>query len=183
MMNVHATSPASEEVSNETVVIDEATIRRLEPALVGYARRRVGSADVAADLVQDTWIAALRNISSFAGRSSLRTWLVSILRRKIVDLYRRERHSVSFLEERHGDTWLPRMDGRIDDEAAVQEVGKALHHLPEKERQAITLVDVLDLEREEAARQMEVTRNHLRVLLHRGRLKLRAELEARDMAA
>lgn len=163
--------------------IDEATIRKLEPTLVGYARRRVGSADVAADLVQDTWMAALRNIESFAGRSSLRTWLVSILRRKIVDLYRRERHSVSFLEERHGDSWIPKLDGRLDDEAAVQEVGKALEHLPEKERQAITFIDVLDLEREEAAEKMSVTRNHLRVLLHRGRLKLRASLEARDLAA
>ena len=164
-------------------VIDEATIRQLEPTLVGYARRRVGSADVAADLVQDTWMAALRNIDSFAGRSSLRTWLVSILRRKIVDLYRRDRNSVSFLEERHGDTWIPKLDGRIDDEAAVQEVGKALEHLPEKERQAITYIDVLDLEREEAASKMRVTRNHLRVLLHRGRLKLRATLESRDIAA
>lgn len=163
--------------------IDEATIRELGPTLVGYARRRVGSADVAADLVQDTWIAALRNIQSFAGRSSLRTWLVSILRRKIVDLYRRDRHNVSFLEERHGDSWIPRLDGRIDDEATVQEIGKALEHLPEKERQAITYIDVLDLEREEAASKMSVTRNHLRVLLHRGRLKLRASLASRDLAA
>jgi len=168
---------------NAAPAIDEATIRELEPTLVGYARRRVGSADVAADLVQDTWIAALRNIDGFAGRSSLRTWLVSILRRKIVDLYRRDRHNVSFLEERHGDTWIPKLDGRIDDEAAVQEVGKALEHLPEKERQAITYIDVLDLEREEAASKMHVTRNHLRVLLHRGRLKLRATLESRDLAA
>ena len=149
---------------NAAPAIDEATIRELEPTLVGYARRRVGSADVAADLVQDTWIAALRNIDGFAGRSSLR-------------------HNVSFLEERHGDTWIPKLDGRIDDEAAVQEVGKALEHLPEKERQAITYIDVLDLEREEAASKMRVTRNHLRVLLHRGRLKLRATLESRDLAA
>ena len=170
-------------LANPAITIDEATIRRLEPALVGYARRRVGSADLAADLVQDTWIAALRNIHSFAGRSSLRTWLVSILRRKIVDLYRRERNQVSFLEERHGDAWSPRHDGRLDDEAAVQEVSRALDYLPEKEREAITLVDVLDLERDEAATKMDVTRNHLRVLLHRGRLKLRASLEARDMAA
>lgn len=166
-----------------STVIDEATIRQLEPTLVGYARRRVGSADVAADLVQDTWMAALRNIESFAGRSSLRTWLVSILRRKIVDLYRRDRHSVSFMEERHGDSWIPRFDGRIDDEAAVQEVGRALEDLPEKERQAVTFIDVLDLDRSEAASKMAVTRNHLRVLLHRGRLKLRATLEARDLAA
>ncbi len=168
---------------SNTTRIDEATIRELEPTLVGYARRRVGSADVAADLVQDTWMAALRNIDSFAGRSSLRTWLVSILRRKIVDLYRRDRNNVSFLEEHHGDSWIPRLDGRIDDEAAVQEVGKALEHLPDKEREAITYIDVLDLEREEAASKMSVTRNHLRVLLHRGRLKLRATLESRDLAA
>ena len=168
---------------NASVTLDEATIRRLEPTLVGYARKRVGDADVARDLVQETWIAALRSVDTFAGRSSLRTWLVSILRRKIVDRYRRERPSVAFLEERHGDHVLPRLDQRLDDDSAVGHVELALGRLRDKEREAVTLVDLMDIERDEAAERMAVTRNHLRVLLHRARLKLRAAVEAQRVAA
>ena len=165
------------------VTLDEATIRRLEPTLVGYARKRVGDVDVARDLVQETWIAALRSVDTFAGRSSLRTWLVSILRRKIVDRYRRERPSVAFLEERHGDHMVPRFDQRLDDDSAVGHVELALGGLRDKEREAVTLVDLMDIERDEAAERMDVTRNHLRVLLHRARLKLRAAVEAQRVAA
>ncbi|HJL29541.1 MAG TPA: sigma-70 family RNA polymerase sigma factor, partial [Polyangiaceae bacterium LLY-WYZ-15_(1-7)] len=80
--------------------LDAATIRELEPSLLRYARQRVGKDELARDLVQETWVAAMKGISSFAGRSSLKTWLVSILRRKIVDMHRRSRPQVSF-EEHH----------------------------------------------------------------------------------
>ncbi|MEO0323487.1 MAG: RNA polymerase sigma factor [Myxococcota bacterium] len=165
------------------LILDDATIRALEPTLIGYAQKRVGRPDLAHDLVQETWAAALGSWNSFAGRSSLRTWLVSILRRKIIDVYRRERPSVSFLEERHGDPAGDPQDKALDDQAAVAHVEVALRRLPEKERTAVELIDVRQLERDEAAEAMGVTRNHLRVLLHRGRHKLRASLESRERVA
>lgn len=160
--------------------IDDATIRRLEPTLIGYAQKRVGRADLAHDLVQETWIAAIGSIGSFAGRSSLRTWLVSILRRKIIDAYRRERPSVSFLEERHAEPESGEADKQIQHEAALACVDATLTELPEKEREAVTLVDLRQLERDEAAERMGITRNHLRVLLHRGRQKIRVTLAEQD---
>lgn len=65
-------------------------------ALFRYAITRVGDRPTAEDLVQDTLVTAVTKLSSFAGRSSMRTWLVGILRHKILDHYRQ-------LERRPGD--------------------------------------------------------------------------------
>jgi RNA polymerase sigma-70 factor (ECF subfamily) len=167
------------------MVLDDAMVRALGPSLLGYAQRRVGRCDVAEDLVQETWIAAMASLPSFAGRSTLRTWLVSILRRKIVDLYRRQPTQVSFAEHVHGSsTPLEREPlERLDDVAAAALVDSELANLPERERLAIELCDVHDLDRDDAAVAMGVTRNHLRVLLHRGRHRLRATLESAGVHA
>lgn len=158
-------------------VLDARTIRELEPILLGYARRRLGRDDLAYDVVQDTWLAAMKSLPSYAGRSTFRTWLIAILRRKIVDTYRRRRPQVSFVEEAHGEADYMNVAQRVDDERAVARVEQELATLPQKERTAITLVDVRGLERDEAADELGVTRNHLRVLLHRGRHKIRETLE------
>jgi RNA polymerase sigma-70 factor (ECF subfamily) len=163
-------------------IIDAATIRELEPSLLGYARRRVGRPDLAEDLVQETWIAAMTSLPSFAGRSSLRTWLISILRRKIVDSFRRQKSQVAFDDTFHAQGEEVQ-ETRLDDEGALRIVESELAGLPAGEREAITLCDVEGVDREEAAKRMGVTRGHLRVLLHRGRHKLRASLEAANHAA
>ncbi len=154
--------------------LNEATIRDLEPMLFRYAKQRVGKDELAHDLVQETWLAAHKGISGFAGRSSLKTWLVSILRRKIVDHHRRSRPTTSF-EEHHtppGDA----LRERLDDAKAIAMVKKELPALPKREREAVELVDVRGLERDEAATEMGVSRGALRVMLHRGRLRLKAKL-------
>ena len=58
-------------------------------ALYRYARSRVGNRELAEDLVQDAFLAALQSQDRFEGRAAVRTWLLSILRHKIVDHYRR----------------------------------------------------------------------------------------------
>ena len=132
-------------------VLDTATIRRLEPGLIRYAQRKVGREDVAKDLVQETWIAALGSIDSFAGRSKLRTWLVSILRRKIVDMHRRSRPQVSFAEHHVAPDFGFDQREALDDAAAVSLVETELENLPPRERDAIRLVDVKGLDRDDAA--------------------------------
>ena len=161
-------------------VLSDAVVRELEPALLRYARQRVGKEELARDLVQETWLAAYKGIHSFAGRSSLKTWLVSILRRKIVDHHRRKRPTTAF-EEHHTPPVVATRE-RLDDQAAVALVEKALPMLPRRERQAVTLIDVDGVERDEAAEKMGVTRGALRVMLHRGRNRLKKHLEAADFA-
>ena len=69
-----------------------------------------------------------------------------------------------------------------DDAAALTVVARELVSLHGREREAVTLVDVEGVDRDDAAVELGVTRNHLRVLLHRGRAQLRGALEAADYA-
>lgn len=163
-----------------TATLDTATIRSLEPSLLRYAQRKVGREDVARDLVQETWIAALGSIDTFAGRSKLRTWLVSILRRKIVDMHRKNRPQVQFAEH-HLPPELAAPRERLDDAAAMEVIAAELDNLPPREREAVRLADVQGLDRDEAAERMGITRNNLRVLLHRGRSRLRKKLEKAEI--
>src|SRR5689334_14181987 len=136
--------------------LDEATVKAIEPSLLGYAQRRVGRADLAEDLVQETWIAAMGSLPSFAGRSTLRTWLVGILRRKIVDMHRRRHVHVSYAEHVHGYPCEPAREpsDQLDDFTAAEIVGASLSNLPARERRAVELCDVRGLERDDAAEAM-----------------------------
>lgn len=156
---------------------DDDLIELVSPSLLRYASRRTGRDDVARDLVQETWLAAMGSVASFAGRSTLKTWLTSILRRKIVDHHRRRRHEVEVEDTHLVDEPLFPSD-LLDDAHAVQLVRELLPTLPRREREAIELCDVEDVDRDEAAERMGISRGALRVLLHRGRHRLREALEA-----
>ena len=158
-------------------VITPTTIQELSPGLFAFAYRAVRQKEDAEDLVQDTWISALRTVPSFEGRSSLRTWLVSILRRRIADRFRRDRPT-DLLEEERFAALGGSAEDQLDTHEAARIANIAMGGLTELERQAVTLCDVDDLDRDEASEAMGVTRGHLRVLLHRGRHKLEASMRA-----
>ena len=166
--------------------LSEKAIRELSPGLIAYAYRRVGQRQDAEDLVQETWYSALRSMPTFEGRSSLRTWLVTILSRRIAERYRRRRTYEPFEEEAHATlTSLPTENEieKLDLELAAQVASSAFGSLSEVEQRAIELCDVNDEDRDRVAEDMGVTRGHLRVLLHRGRHKLEAALRAQGIAA
>ncbi len=158
-------------------IINSSTIQELSPGLFAFAYRAVRQREEAEDLVQDTWISALRTVPSFEGRSSLRTWLVSILRRRIADRFRRDRPTELFEEEKVS-AHVEDAEHKLAAYEAANIAARAMDELTELERTAVTLCDVQDLERDEASERMGVTRGHLRVLLHRGRHKLEAALAA-----
>lgn len=164
--------------------LSEADVLALEPVLMGFAYRAVRQRDVARDLVQETYLAVLEALPSFEGRSSLRTWVVGILSRKVIDHYRRTKREVvsdDVPEPRADDLFtatFPKAPGsQIDPQRAIRVLDEALGELPELERMAVLLCDVEQVDRENAATTMHVEPSHLRVLLHRGRTKLRHALE------
>lgn len=169
-------------MATAAAVITPSTIQELSPGLFAFAYRAVRQREEAEDLVQDTWISALRTVPSFEGRSSLRTWLVSILRRRIADRFRRER-SAEVLEEERFAVEGRAPEQRLGDLEAANIASAAMAELTELERRAVLLCDVQDMDRDEASEALGVTRGHLRVLLHRGRHKLEAALRANGVAA
>jgi RNA polymerase sigma-70 factor (ECF subfamily) len=160
-------------------------IDELEPALRAYAIRAVGDRDLARDLVQDTLLAVVAGRAPFEGRSRLRTWAIGILAHKIMDWFR-ARRSASLDDLAPDDLAEPierRPDRVVARREALAVLDAALRELPELERFAILLIDVEGIERDAACDHLGVTAAHLRVLLHRGRHRLRRALEAAGAGA
>ena len=186
---------------------DERTFRELfarsYPMMKRVARGYVASDAVAEEIVQDTWMAIITGIERFEGRSALGTWMFSILTNQAKTHGARERRALPFASVAPTDVEEPAVDpGRFqkDDEAwpghwatpprpwqkperrllsleARDQLKEALAGLPERQRAIVVLRDVEGLSAEEVCELLELSQENQRVLLHRGRSRLRAALE------
>jgi len=164
--------------------------------LYAYAMQRVGKAEVAEDLVQETLVAAIESWPRFKGGSAVRTWLVGILRHKVLDELRRRRRGPAWLEEVEreasgsnrafaGGIWVERQvawpDIRPGPEAeeARAIVRSCLASMPEAMRLAFTLREIDGLSSTMVCEVLDVTPTNLWTLVHRAKLRLRAELGRR----
>jgi RNA polymerase sigma-70 factor (ECF subfamily) len=165
--------------------------------LFRYAMPRVRDTAVAEELVQETFLAALQARGSFGGRSSERTWLVGILKHKIVDHFRRtsrERPASDddfvpsaiadlYDENRYwhhddGPTdWGPGPAEALERAEFVAQLDDCLGELPTRLAAAFTLREVEELTSEEICKVLGVTTTNLWVMLHRARAHLRRCLE------
>ncbi len=162
--------------------------------LFRFAFARVSNKQVAEDLVQDTFLAAFHARNSFKGNSSVRTWLTAILRRKIIDFYRKravraeeDLPDAPFQEsgEMKGH-WNPEyapQEWRGNPEQAFQQreffevLQECLQHLSEKTRIAFILKEMEHMETEEICKELDISSSNYWVLMHRARLLLRSCLE------
>jgi len=167
-----------------------AVVRAHHASLCRVARTVVGSDAVAEEVVQDTWLAVVRGVERFEGRSSLRTWLFRILMNRARTTATRERRSDSGV-----DPDAARFDGsgvwssppvpwseQVEDRLAAERVAALardlLETLPEAHRRVVVLRDLEGLGAGDVAELLGISDGNQRVLLHRGRARLRAGLEA-----
>lgn len=159
-------------------------------ALFRFAVLRVRNADLAADLVQDTFLSALKAFDGFRGGSSIRTWLTGILKHKIIDYYRRNRaevlHSdlnpeIESPDFEHADSlrpsWKESPSHLVENREFWAALTNCLDGLPEAQRRAFSLREFDGLTGEEVRKVLDVTPTNLWVMLHRARTKLRRCLE------
>jgi RNA polymerase sigma-70 factor (ECF subfamily) len=164
-----------------------------QPRMLRLAEATVGSRAVAEEVTQDTWLAVLRGVERFEGRSSLKTWLFHILLNRARTAATREqragRPDEAIIEDRFDksgawaappEPWTDRVDDRLVAEHLATRVQKLLPELPDSQRQAVMLRDVEGLPPGEVAGIIGVSDANQRVLLHRGRARLR-QLLAADM--
>ncbi len=162
--------------------------------LYRYALARIRDEAQAADLVQETLLAAWQARERFSGGSNLRTWLVGILKHKIVDQIRREiraREGMDALERDPTSDWFDD-SGRWtehpvpwrDDPARLLEnrqfmdvLRTCLDGVPKRQRRAFELREIAGESPEEICKAMDITPTNLHVLIHRARLALRKCLE------
>lgn len=172
-----------------------ALVDRYQKSLLRLARTFVRDDSLAEDVVQDTWMGFLRGIERFEGRSAFRTWLFRILTNRAKSRGVREARYVPMDDseevpsaddfDSHGAWRLPPREWRItperlllSDEAAgfIQE---ALAGLPPQQRLVVELRDMEQLDAAEVCNVLGITETNQRVLLHRGRTRMRAALAVR----
>lgn len=163
-------------------------------ALLRFAVTRVGQREVAEDLVQDALLAAWRARESFDGRASLRTWLIGILRRKIVDSHRqagRQRATASGSDldmesapfDQRGKWIGPSRKWTLPADQAVERsefwsvVAECIAGLPVHLAQVFELREVGGTSTSEICGVVGITPKNLSVRLHRARLLLRECLD------
>ena len=173
----------------------------LRPLLVRMARQRLRNDAWAEDAVSETLVAALENPASFGGRASVKTWLVGILKHKLVDQIRRhtrECQAETFDDEEpeFGDLhdsapaavfearaeWGDPQE-RLSQRQFMAQFDQCLKALPPQQGRAFMLRNWMEEETDEICRQLGITSNNLAVVLHRARRRLRASLQGQWAAA
>jgi RNA polymerase sigma-70 factor, ECF subfamily len=179
---------ASEKLGDPASWVD-----RYGDALLRFASSRVANAELAEDLVQETFLAAYRHREKFAGDSSFGTWLVAILRRKIADHYRsagREPASFDDGSLESADMFSPKgkwlgkysrwktsPEHLAENREFWQVFKSCLNGLPSHLGQAFLLRELVCATADEASQQIGITPKNLGVRLHRARLLLRQCLD------
>ncbi len=179
---------------------DPEFIAGLRRDMVRFAELQLRDRAAAEDAVQETLAAALQQRDRFQSRSSLRTWVLSILKNKIVDAIRLRCRQVDVHgdgDDADADAWFDEQGHWSEDtrpaawgnpEESLQsrqfwEVFEAcLHRLPEAPARAFLMREVMGFDTEEICTTLAITANNCFVLLHRARLALRACLGERWFA-
>lgn len=164
--------------------------------MLRVATAMLPSRGVAEEVVQETWLAILRGLPRFEGRSSLKTWMFRILTNRARTRGRREGRTtpMSALGERDDplsadqfdqqgmwrsppDRWQGTPEKLAVDRETGAQIEAAIEALPERQRMVLVFRDVKGWSSADVCEVMEISETNQRVLLHRARAKVRAALE------
>jgi len=168
--------------------------------LLRFAMAKLRDAEHAEDVVQEALVAALDGVGGFAGQSSLRTWLTSILKFKIIDYQRRviterthfaaapevdDSADPEWMDRMFDDTghWSPRLgewanpDGALEQKQFFAAFEKCMDKLPKAAGRVFFKREVMGIDTDEICKEEEITASNCWVMLHRARLALRECLD------
>ena len=161
--------------------------------LYNYAVVRIRDHDLALDLVQDTFASGLKGLDKFKGDSSVKTWLFSILKRKIIDHWRKEEARKTrpistffkedgvqrghFLEASMPQGKFTEIEQQIDNEELREALKQCISDLPDRWQGIVVDRLVEEKESEEVCKNYDITASNLWVIIHRAKLQLRECLE------
>lgn len=164
--------------------------------LYNFAIMRVYDSALAEDLVQDTFFSAVKAKDSFLGKSTEKTWLTSILKRKIIDYYRKNARNKEdklldkpdffqtqgILKGHWEDNYLPDQwhyseSGLLENTEFYKILKNCLGRLPKKMAATFALKEIEDFTTDEICKELDITPSNLWVLMHRAKVQLRDCLE------
>ncbi len=168
---------------------------RYNDSLIRVALYYVNTLSSAQDVAQDTWIAVLRGVDRFEGRSSFKTWLFRILVNRARTTGTKEHRTIPVdpldtgstvpaTRFDEGGTWrvppepfTEAIDNAVANERILQVVRASIARLPEPQQAVVTLRDVQGLSTMEVAEILGLSVANVRVILHRGRARVRSDVE------
>lgn len=161
--------------------------------LFNYTITRINDRELAKDLVQETFYAGLKSMKNFKGEANERTWLVSILKRKIIDQYRRQNSKKGkaevrmtyvsddeegdWLEERVPDELNLNAQANLENEELGDAIYKCMEKLTPKQAEVFKMKTILNYETETICNELNITPSNLWVIIHRARQTLTECLE------
>jgi RNA polymerase sigma-70 factor (ECF subfamily) len=186
-----------DELAFEEAVVD------MYPAMFAVARGYVRNRSIAEEVVQEAWLAVLKGLERFEGRSTLRTWVLAIVANIARTRAVREARSLPFssFELEDGEPaveperfreagepyaggwksfptdWRTLPESRLLSRETFDLVGHAIEELPDAQRTVITMRDVVGCSAEEVCETLGISDGNQRILLHRARARVRAQLE------
>lgn len=169
----------------------------LRADMLRFADLQLRNRDTAEDLVQESIEAALRKSSSFAGQSTLKTWVFAILRNRIIDHLRQARRTVNLSSLVDDDEdWQEKLESMFNERGHWRDSARpqawpdpeqsmrmrqfwavfetCLDHLPPATGRVFMMREFLGFESDEICQQVGISTSNCHVILHRARLKLRA---------
>ncbi|MFZ2990780.1 sigma-70 family RNA polymerase sigma factor [Ideonella sp.] len=170
-------------------------VEALRPQLMRYAQSQLRNPAWAEDAVSDTLLAALEKPQSFAGGSQLKTWLVGILKHKLIDQLRRHSREATVLD---GDDsadlddalfdatghwreapghWPDQPEDRLRQQQFLAVLDACVEQLPATQGRVFMMREWLELDSDEVCKALAISPTNLWVLLHRARLRLRECLQ------
>jgi RNA polymerase sigma-70 factor, ECF subfamily len=168
-------------------------VQRYQEQMLRLATSFVPSQAVAEEVVQDTWLALLRGLDGFEGRSSLKTWLFRILVNQARTTGTREHRSIPVPDPEPAvdparfdasgswadppEHWIEAAEGRLEAGKAADRIRTLIDELPARQREVVVLRDVEEMSSEEVCSVLAISEGNQRVLLHRGRSRLRQLFE------
>ena len=173
----------------------ETVYRRHNAAMVRFATAIVRNRATAEEVAQEAWLAVLRHIAGFEGRSSLAGWIFTILTNKARSRAKADGRMVSFDQDGEDDSLAAAFDGRgrwkdipdlweeitperiIAGRSILEHVNTAIDALPPAQRAVLILRGQQGLDATEVCAALEISDGNMRVLLHRARFALRAAID------
>jgi len=181
-----------EPASNKIELSPSGWLKKYGDYLYSYAISRVNSRDHAQDLVQETLLAAFRTHQNFNEKSTVKTWLTTILRSKIVDYFRSKGQKLEvswedfrspfiseepmkghWIDSKTPDVWNVDAIAEIESDEFISILEMCLDQLPDNWRSVVSLKLLEDQKTDHICKELGISPSNLWVIVHRAKLKLR----------
>ena len=162
--------------------------------LFRYTIIRVNNHEISKDLVQETFFSGLKSAKNFEGKATERTWLISILKRKIIDHYRKKNskkgqaevrmnfyndgeNEGDWIEERVPQSWDSEVEKKIENKELQHQIDLCVDKLPKKYAMVFRMKTIQEVDTEVICKELGISSSNLWVIIHRARMQLRKCLE------